>query len=253
MSDLAFILLASVFLPLFPASMIFTAVIDNIKPVWLRELLFLLWPVCGLALILVSQIDMAAWLAPLALFTSLLYALRLLTLREVKQWSRFLAISLWSLLWLSLSQQASTALLLAYAVGMTLPLLLLRRLSLGLEQRFGAAYSDLYGGLAHSIPRFAAILTVTALAAIATPLFPAFFIVLDMVISSMTTTPLFALVILLIWLLWSWAGARFIQGFIVGAADAVEMPDLSLPQTYGYALLLSVLVIGGASLAGAIL
>ncbi len=145
MSDLAFILLASVFLPLFPASMIFTAVIDNIKPVWLRELLFLLWPVCGLALILVSQIDMAAWLAPLALFTSLLYALRLLTLREVKQWSRFLAISLWSLLWLSLSQQASTALLLAYAVGMTLPLLLLRRLSLGLEQRFGAAYSDLCG------------------------------------------------------------------------------------------------------------
>ena len=66
-----------------------------------------------------------------------------------------------------------------YALGFSAPLVLLALLSAGLEKRFGAAYTDLYGGLAQSIPRFSGVLVVVILAAIATPLFPGFFILLN--------------------------------------------------------------------------
>ncbi len=253
MTGIIIILLTGVFLPLFPMSMIFNAIVDNIKHPWLRVLLFAVWPLIGLLIVYNSKVVIPDWLMPMALTTSALYALRMLSLREVTQWSGFLATSLWSLLWLAVMHDTPVGLLYSYAISMSTPLVLLVLLSAGLEQRFGAAYTGLYGGLARTIPRFTGILVTVVVAAIATPLFPTFFIMLDMIVETISATPLAAMALLLIWLLWSWAGARLIQGLIVGRASNVKILDMEITTISLYALILLMLIIGGIYLSGVIL
>ena len=253
MLELLLILLAGIFLPLFPMSTAFNAILDKTTHSGLRVLLFSIWPLIGLFLVLDRNLVIPGWLLTLALSTSALYAIRLLTLREVNQWSGFLATSLWSLLWLGMMQQTPSALLYGYAICMSVPLVLLVLLSAGLEQRFGAAYTGLYGGLARTIPRFAGVLVTVVVAAIATPLFPTFFIMLDMVVRTIAVSPLAAVVVLLIWLLWSWAGTRLIQGLIVGRASIVRIADMEI-TTFGlYSVVLLALVVSGIYLSGVIL
>jgi len=154
MNEIIIILLTGIFLPLFPMSMVFNAVIDNIKYTWLRACLYIAWPLSGIVILLNSGVIIPGWLLPLALGTSALYAFRMLTLREVNQWSGFLATSLWSLLWIAIMQDDRGILVYGYALSMSVPLVLLVLLAGGLEQRFGAAYTGLYAGLARTIPRF---------------------------------------------------------------------------------------------------
>lgn len=253
MLETLIILLAGIFLPLFPMSMVFNAILDRVTHRWLRLLLFAAWPLIGLFIVLDRNLVLPDWLLALSLSTSALYALRLLTLREVNQWSGFLATSMWSLLWLPMMQQTSPVLMYGYAVSMSAPLVLLVLLSAGLEQRFGAAYMDLYGGLARTIPRFSGVLVTVVVAAIATPLFPTFFIMLEMVVKTISTTPLAATVLLLIWLFWSWAGARLIQGLIVGRASTDKVTDMQVTTTGLYSMVLLALVVGGVYLSGVIL
>ena len=253
MFDLLIILIAGIFLPLFPMSMVFNAILDRITHSGLRLLLFTSWPVIGLFIVLDRNLVLPDWLLALALFTSALYALRLLTLREVNQWCGFLATSLWSLLWLPVMLQTPPDLLYAYALSMSVPLVLLLLLSAGLEQRFGAAYTGLYGGLARTIPRFAGVLVTVVTAAIATPLYPTFFIMLEMITRTISTTPLAAAVLLLIWLFWSWAGARLIQGLIVGRASTVRITDMEITSIGLYSLVLLALIVAGIYLSGVIL
>lgn len=253
MSDIIIIILAGIFLPLFPMSMIFNAILEKVKPSWLRALLFLIWPNIGFVIVLNSTPILPNWVLPLAFVTSSLYAFRMLTLREVNQWSAFLATSLWSLLWLAIMQDTTAQLLYVYALSMSIPLVLLIILSAGLEQRFGAAYMGLYGGLARTIPRFAGVLVTVVVAAIATPLFPTFFIMLDMVVKTVSVTPIVTIFLLINWLLWSWAGTRLIQGLIVGRASDIKIADLSTTTISFYSLTLILLIVGGVYLGGIIL
>ena len=253
MTETLIILLASIFLPLFPMSMVFNAILDNIKHSWLRVLLLITWPLIGLFMVHRGNLVMPDWLLPLALTTSALYALRILTLREVNQWSGFLATSLWSLLWLPIMRDAKEVLLYGYAISMSAPLVLLALLSAGLEQRFGAAYTGLYGGLARTIPRYAGVFVTVVMASIATPLFPTFFIMLNMVVETVSASPFVAIVLLLIWLFWSWAGTRLIQGLIVGRASDVKIADLDITTVSFYAFALLALIVGGVYLSGVIL
>jgi len=253
MSDLLNILLVGIFLPLFPMSMVFNAILENIKPSGLRVIVFMLWPLIGLLIALNSDLVIPDWLLPLALSTSLLYAIRMLTLREVNQWTGFLATSIWSLLWLPVIEGDSAELLYSFAIGMSVPLVLLVLLAAGLERRFGAAYTGLYGGLARTIPRYAGVLVTVVIAAVATPLFPTFFFMLDMVVETISSTPSAALALLLIWLFWSWAGARLIQGLIVGRASNNKIADMKVTSISFYSIVLVVLMLGGIYLAGAIL
>jgi NADH:ubiquinone oxidoreductase subunit 4 (subunit M) len=117
-------------------------------------------------------------------------------------------------------------------------------LGAGLERRFGAAYLGLYGGLAHSIPRFSGVLVVVVLAIIATPLFPTFFAMLSLIINAMSAAPLVAVGIASVWLLWSWAGARLLQGLIVGPQDKT-VEDLSQTSMWLYIAVLVALVFAG--------
>lgn len=253
MTESIIILLAGIFLPLFPMSMVFNAVIERIKHAWLRAVLLVVWPLCGLSIVLYSKVVIPTWVLPLALTTSALYALRMLSLREVNQWNGFLATSLWSLLWLAAMQDTSEILLYSYALSMSAPLVLLVLLSAGLEQRFGAAYTELYSGLARTIPRYAGVLVTVVVAAIATPLFPTFFIMLDMVVETISATPFAAMVLLFIWLLWSWAGARLIQGLIVGRASDIKIVDMNITTISLFSLVLMALIVAGIYLSGVIL
>jgi len=253
MPELLIILLTGIFLPLFPMSVVFNAILNNIKHSWVRVLLFIAWPLCGLFIVINSKLSMPDWLLPLALSTSALYAFRMLTLREVNQWSQFLATSLWGLLWIPFMQETPAALLYGYAISMSGPLVLLVLLSAGLERRFGAAYTGLYGGLARTIPRFSGVLVIVVVAAIATPVFPGFFIMLDMVVETISATPLVAMALLLIWLLWSWAGARLIQGLIVGRASEVKIADMDITSIGLYSMVLLALAVAGIYLSGVIL
>jgi hypothetical protein len=233
MTESIIILLAGIFLPLFPMSMVFNAVIERIKHAWLRAVLLVVSPLCGLSIVLYSKVVIPTWVLPLALTTSALYALRMLSLREVNQWNGFLATSLWSLLWLATMQDTSEILLYSYALSMSAPLVLLVLLSAGLEQRFGAAYTELYSGLARTIPRYAGVLVTVVVAAIA--------------------TPFAAMALLFIWLLWSWAGARLIQGLIVGRASDIKIVDMNITTISLFSLVLMALIVAGIYLSGVIL
>ena len=253
MSDLVFIILASVFLPLFPLSMVFNALLDRIHSAWLKSLLFLLWPQCGLLIVFSNDVSIPVWVVIAALITSALYALRMLSLRDVNQWNGFLATSLWSLLWLSLTFETSEYMMFGYALSMTVPLVLLITLGAGLERRFGAAYTGLYGGLARTIPRFSGVLVTVVIAAIATPLFPTFFILFEMIVGTSSQMPVVAITLLLIWLLWSWAGARLIQGLIVGRANKQRIGDLQGLSIATYSIVLVALAFSGIYISGVIL
>jgi hypothetical protein len=216
MLNLAYLMAVGIFLPLFPFSMAFNSLYARTGHPALRGLLLLAWPQIGLAIIFTLTAAVPDWVLIWALLTSLLYALRALALREVGLWTSFVATSAWALLWILLASGADALQLQLVGTGISVPFVLMAMLGAGLERRFGAAYLGLYGGLAQSIPRFTGVLVVVVLSVVATPLFPAFFVMLSMIIKTTPVMPLIAVGVGVVWLLWSWAGARLLEGLIVG-------------------------------------
>lgn len=253
MSQIAW-LPAALFLPLFPFSMLFNLLFARAGSVALRTLLLLAWPQIGLGLVFALDAPAPSWLLSLAVFTAVFYAWRALTLRELGQWTGFLATSLWSLLWLTATSGTPAWLAHLYALCMSAPLVMLALLGAGLERRFGAAYTGLYGGLAHTLPRFAGVLVVVVLASVATPLFPGFFAVLAIILDTLPAMPAAVGVLLVVWLLWTWAGARLLQGLVAGQVDrdppGDRPADLSLAATWTYAVALGALGLAGFWLSG---
>ena len=252
--SLATDLLAGLFLPLFPLSMAFTALYQRAGHSALRAVLLLVWPQIGLALAQAAAAPPPDWLLPLAVATAALYAFRALALRELGQWTSFLATSLWALLWLTGPSEAFAGSPHLHALGMSAPLALMAVLTGWLERRFGAAYTGLYAGLAQTLPRFAGVLVGTVLASVALPLFPAFFTMLALLLTSVPAMPVVSLVLLVTWLLWTWAGARLLQGLIVGPADPdtteYRVADLGRGAAWAYTAALLALAIGGLLLTG---
>lgn len=246
MSDIG-IILAGLFLPLFPLSMAFNALLERIDHPLLRSALLLAWPQIGLWVLSTQAVEMPDWLVTWALLTALLYAFRLLAMREMGRWTGFLATSAWAVLWLPLHAGVPVAELWAYAAGFSIPLAFLALLADMLTRRFGAAYTGLYGGLARRMPRFSGVLVINILAATATPLFPTFFAMLRALIASQ---PIPAVVLTAVWLVWSWAAARLVQGLIVGPADPSPELDLSMTTTWGYSIGLVGLIVAGLIVTG---
>lgn len=245
--------LAAFLLPVFPLSVVFNALFSRVSNVPLRVLLLLAWPQVGLSVVFATHGPMPGWLVSLALFTSALYAFRAISLREVGQWIGYLATSGWALLWLALSNHVAPDLVRLYALGFSAPFVLLVLLGARLEQQFGAAYTGLYGGLAQTVPRMAGVLVCVVLAAVAAPLSPAFFAMLATVIATTATAPSAALAVVGVWILWSWAGVRLLQGLVVGPAERDPAPDLGLGVTWAYAAVLVALLGGGLYVAGGVL
>ena len=244
MPDLSALLVA-IFLPVFPLSMVFNAVFARIARPQLRLMLLLGWPCVGVVLYRALEPQLPQWLVPLALFTAVFYAFRLLAMREVGIWTGYLATSIWACLWLPLIYGDGNSMLYVFWFGV--PLAVLALLVGGLERRYGAAYTELYGGLAQTMPRFSGVFVVTVLAVVATPVFPAFFGMLNIVVVSQ---PLVAITLVVLWVLWSWAGMRLIQGMIVGDASTGAIEDMPIALTWSFAALMVLLVIAGFTLTG---
>jgi hypothetical protein len=246
MTDLA-PLLIGLFLPLFPFSMAFNALFERVAHPLLRAALLLTWPQIGLWALTFFTAEIPPWLIMWALATALLYAFRLLAMREIGRWTGFLATSAWTLLWLPLYAGTPPSQLWTFAAGFSVPLVFLTLLAQVLERQFGAAYTGLFGGLARRMPRFSGVLVLSVLAATATPLFPTFFAMLHAVIVSQ---PVPAVVLTGIWLIWSWAAARLLQGLIVGPAEPRPELDLPIITAWGYAAGLAGLIAAGLILTG---
>jgi len=244
MMDPTFVLIA-IFLPVFPLSMVFNALFVRTTQPILRGLLLLVWPLIGVALYQWLEPRLPQWLVPAALATAVFYAFRLLAMREVGIWTGFIATSIWACLWLPLVHGDKDAVLYVFWFGV--PLAILAFLVSGLNRRYGAAYTELYGGLARTVPRLSGIFVVTILAVTATPVFPGFFGILNILKASAPAT---ALVLLSLWLIWSWAGMRLIQGLIVGDPSEDVIEDTPLTLTWGFGVLMTVMIAAGFALTG---
>ena len=239
------VLLVAFFLPVFPFSIGFNALFSRIRQPSLRAVMLLGWPLVGVFLYRLLEPQVPGWLVPMALATAVFYGFRLLSMREVGTWTGFIATSIWACLWLPLVYGDRDVML--YVAWFGVPLAVLAFLVGGLEKRYGAAYSKLYGGLAQTIPRFSGIFVVTLLAIMATPVFPTFFGMLSILVAS---KPAAAFTLASLWVLWSWAGMRLIQGMIVGDASDDVIEDTPLALTWGFAALMLVMIIAGFALTG---
>lgn len=231
---------AALFLPLFPFSMVFTWLIRAVRTPWLRFALLLLWPQLGIWLIELRAVPDA--LIVWALASSALYAIRILTVRDLGLWAAFLACSVWALMWPLLGSREPQANLSLYALWFSVPAALLALLAGSLTRRFGAAYSGLTAGLMGSMPRFSGALVVTVLAAIATPPFPSFFALLRIAQHSAFGVAIAALAI---WLVWSWAGARLLLGFIAGTPCHDGVKDLARAKLLLYSGVVAAFSVAG--------
>ena len=255
MGDYLYLLIAALFLPLFPLNILFHELFARFSSRLIRSLLLLFWPLPGLALVGQSpDLEPPAWLLSWALGSSILSAYRSLALRDVAIWISFLATSAWALLWVipegGMSFPYPSYLL---AVAISLPLVLLTLLTGHIERQFGGAHIALKLQLAARTPRLAGLFVAAVLAVVAIPIFPTFFVLLKMIVENVVQVPAIAAVILLVWLLWSWSGARILQGIIVGGTAQSQAIDLNLIVTWSYALGLIGLAVAGLGLGGVLL
>lgn len=240
------LLLAALFLPLFPASVVLNGTLARMRNPLARCVLLLAWPQAGVALLQFAPQAVPQAFVPWALATAGFYALRLLTVRDMGQWAGFLATSALALTWALAAAGTDAAALHAFAFWFSLPAALVALLAHPLARRFGAAYAGLQGGLI-GLPRLSGVLALTVLAAVATPPFPGFFALLGLLHALDWGG---ALAVLAVWLAWGWAATRLLQGFVSGAGHAVPPADIGRGSSLGYIGVLGAFVIAGLTLTG---
>ncbi len=244
-------LVVGLFLPLFPLSMAFNLLFARVSQPLARAVLLLAWPLAGLGLLHILGTDAPEPVLNWALATSALYAVRLLALRDLGTWTGFLATSVWALLWIPAREGFELADIALDALGFSAPLALLVLITVLLNRRLGGAYAGINGGIAASLPRLSVVLIICLLAAVATPPFPGFFSLLSVL---MLASPVNLVGLLVVWLLWSWAAARLIQGFVVGTpAQDSSVQDIGLPVSWGLAMAFTALLLTGVLLTGDLL
>jgi len=250
-------LVAALFLPLFPMSMLFNRLLARFPRVRSRMGLFLLWPQPGVLMLAILGERPPAWMLWWAAATSVLYALRGVAVRDLSLWTGYMATSAWALLWPAAAFGAFTeggAALAWQALGLSAPFLLLAWLAGRLESELGAAYAGMCGGLAQTLPRLSGLLVLGVLAAVGTPPVPGFFTLLATTIHALPASAGIALVIVTVWLLWAWSGARILQGFVVGSACADSESgfgsDLGVTAARLLGLAFAALVLAGIGISG---
>lgn len=241
------LLLAGIFLPLFPLSIAFNGALRVLRLPVLRALLLLVWPQFGVWLLTLSGHGVPEYFVLWALASALFYALRLLTTRDLGMWAGFLASSALALTWGMAARGADALDLHLFVFWFSLPPALLLLLAGTLTQRFGAAYAGLQTGLARRLPRVAGVLALLVLAAMAMPLYPGFFAMLHLVKGFTAEAAIAALVV---WLLWSWAGSRLLGGLIFGPRNGEPAADLGFVSLLLYLAVLTAFVAVGIHLIG---
>lgn len=235
------LLLAGVFLPLFPMSIVFNALISRLKHPVLQVILILVWPQIGVYLLISAGLplgsDFFVWWG---LLTAVFYAWRLLTVHDLTQWAAMLASSAWALAWATAAAPIDVNSMHAFVFWLSIAPVLLILIGISLKRRFGAAYSGLVLGLARDLPRLSSLIVIIVLAAMALPVFPGFFALLELLTH---TNFELAIPVLLAWLLWSWAGTRLLNGLVFGPRSGAVAPDLNLGLTWAYTGLITATIL----------
>lgn len=244
------LIVSTLFLPLFPLSMLFTSLFEKLSNTWARIGLLVVWPQIGLLCICNSDLAAPDCAVYLGLGTSLLYGFRALVLRDLSHWVSFIAVSSWALLWGASCVSDDYATLALAALGSSIPMGLLLVLGDRLIKQFGAAYTGLYNGLGHAMPRLSGLLVFSILAVIATPVFPGFVLIMAAFLHTVEISFAATISLCLIWMSWAWAGARLIQGFVIGEGPSEKVEDIPSSVSWGYTALLSSLVIFGILMIG---
>jgi len=241
------LLLVALFLPLFPLSVVQNLVLAQLRAPLARGILLLIWPQVGVTLLLTLQPEVPPFIVTWALLSAAFYALRLLSVRDLALWAGFLASSTLALTWGLAARGADETALRLFALWFSLPPALLVLLTGSLVQRLGAAYAGLFAGLAEQQPRLAIVLAIVMLSTVATPPFPGFFAVLDLLHGLDTTA---ALGLLGIWLMWGWAATRVLQGFLSGNGSEITAADLGRGAMLMYSGVLAVFAAAGLQFTG---
>ncbi|MDA8364522.1 MAG: hypothetical protein M0Z84_12085 [Gammaproteobacteria bacterium] len=218
------LLFVALFLPLYPLSAVQNLILMRLRTPVARAALLLLWPQIGVALLYVLRLEIPAFVVIWALLSAAFYALRLLTVRDLRLWASLLSSSALALTWGLVAHGADIAQLSLFVIWLSLPAALLVLLTGPVVRRLGAAYAGLYAGIVEHQPRLAVILTAVVLCTVATPPFPGFFAMLDLLRDLSSAA---ALGVLGIWLIWGWSATRLLQGFVVASSSReIDAPDL---------------------------
>lgn len=239
--------LIALFLPLFPLSAVQNLILARLRAPFARAVLLLLWPQIGVTLLHTLQPPVPGFVVAWALASAAFYALRLLTVRDLGVWAGFLASSAVALSWGLVAHGADINELRLFVLWFSLPAALLVLLIGPLTERLGAAYAGLFAGLAEAQPRLAIVLSAVVLSTIATPPFPGFFALLDLLRGLSSGS---ALAVLGVWLIWGWAATRLLQGFVAGNGRDVGAPDLARSSLLTYIAALAVFAATGLQFAG---
>ncbi len=233
MADPLALLLLTVLWPLFPASMVFNALVDGLRLPLLRALLSSVWPLGGVLLLpqagapeILARLPVPvpeSLFPALALSTALFYAWRSLTVNDLTRWAAMMCTSTLALLWLPWSAGASHADLAAAAFAFGCATALLHVVARALARRYGSDYLG-HGRVGEAAPRLAASLALGVLAILCAPPLPGFFGMLFVC----ARVPWWAAAGAgVVWWLWSWSGARLWQRASFGASEAAAQgPDL---------------------------
>ena len=244
------LLTAAVFLPLFPLSLLVERLLGRLDGLP-RAGLLVLWPLPGALAVGITEGAPPDWLLGFASMSALFHAWRGLGTPDARDWLGLLALSAWPLLWAA-TQTAETAVVQALALG--LPLAGLSLVLDTVERRFGAAHAALDLRLAAVAPRLAGLVVVAVLAATATPLSPAFFAMLSLVGAQVGEFALASPIMLAVWLLWSWSGARILLALVPGpAGHAPRGQDLTPAGAWPAHLAFVLLAVLGVFVGGRLL
>jgi hypothetical protein len=230
MTTLLLFVLAGFFLPLYPLSIVANLLLKRQAPLEgsdplslpaVKAGIILLMPLIGVGLVELASSrsgdEARALTAAFAVWgglTSLLYAFRLLSVRDGKIWLSQIYSSSLALVWVGIANDVPPLL---PALGMALSLLPLLFLLAELTRRFGIARVGLYPGLGTRMPVFAPLFVAAVLVAVAVPFSPAFFAIADLAFGGIGANELITLMpVSLSWLLWTWAGVNLLTGIVFG-------------------------------------
>ena len=236
------LMLVALFLPLFPLSAVQNLILARVRAPLVRALLLLLWPQLGVSLLYALQPAIPSFVVTWALLSAAFYALRLLTVRDLGRWASLFASSALALTWALVVRGADPTALRLFVVWFSLPAALLVVLTGPLARRLGAAYAGLFSGLLETQPRLAVVIIGLVLSAVATPPFPGFFALLDLLHALGSGA---VLGVLGIWLLWGWAATRLLQNVVASSGREIAAPDLGRSSLLIYISTLAVFGVAG--------
>ena len=243
--DVLILAMAALFLTPFPLSMAAVTLIERLSGT-ARAALLALWPLPGAFLLELLPGPVPNWLMGWAMLSAVFYAWRGLGARDGREWLGYLAVSAWPLVWAA-APQPGQAVPLALALGA--PLALASLVLDAVERSAGLVHParDLRLGL--NAPGLAGIMVAAVLMATAMPPSPSFFAFLSLVTGQAVVSLPTTLALLLVWLLWSGAGARLIETSVPGPRRE-ENGAARLSELHPLAVALAALGLAGVIFGG---